>query len=111
MVIALVVIGIIVYFALGYFLWSYTSDNYGYNIFSVGTIIRGIGVLICIVIAVQGEDTTYLYLAGLLLLWTFIVTLVKSNLLIAIFSIFYQIVASILVFGILNRINKIFNDN
>ncbi len=109
MTIALIIIGVLVYLFLGYLLWSYTNDNYDYNIFSIGTIIRGIGILICVGIAIGEEDTTYLFVAGILLLWNFIATWVKSNIFIALGSLFYQIIASLLVVGILNKITKVFS--
>ncbi len=111
MTIAFIIIGVLVYLFLGYLLWSYTSDTYDYNIFSIGTIIRGIGILACVGITIGAEDTTYLYVAGVLLLWNFIATWIKSNMLVALGSLFYQIIASILVVGILNKITKIFNDD
>ena len=90
---------------IGYYLWSYSMDEYDYNIFSIGVIIRGILAIGCLWAAMgmidsqDGSGYVWLIASVVLWLWTFILTGLKTNFLIAFFSIVYQAIG--VVFSIL----------
>ena len=98
---------------IGYYLWSYSMDEYDYNIFSIGVIIRGILAIGCLWAAMgmmesqDGSSYVWLIACGILWLWTFILTGIKTNFLIAFFSIFYQAIG--VVFSII-LVNKLLKD-
>lgn len=114
--IALYIIGIltavIVFFGLGYYLWDLSMNQYDYNIFNIGVIIRGLIAIFCIVFAAftldaevqDGSITVWLIAAGVMMLWTFITTLLRTNILIGIFSLIYQLLAAFFVFRLLSRL-------
>lgn len=115
--VVLVVIGLIVYGTIGYFAWSYAYDNYDYNIFSLGNIIRGIFAVIiggigAFLLLSSGNHglnwdpgvVILLVISALLFLWNFIDTLVNTNFFIAIISFVYQLTAVVLIIKIVNRI-------
>ena len=102
-----IAVGIIVFFILGFVLWSYSKENYDYNIFGTGVLLRGIAsyVLAYLSIGATGNDFTTIWSCiGILWLWTFIVTLLRTNVLIAILSLIYQIIAVVIVKVILEKI-------
>lgn len=99
---ALVIIGIILgilgFLWLGYFLWATAREKYGHNIFGVGVIIRGVASMFCLTFAVMlntgdGSLLVWIIVAGILWIWTFFATWIKSNFFIALFSLIYQLFA------------------
>lgn len=107
-----VILAVIAFFAIGYFLWSTAMENYGYNIFNLGVIIRGLLAGGCIFLGVmtleEEPDSTLVFLivAAVLWLWTFIATLIRTNFFIALFSVVYQVFAVFLVRSAINRLLK-----
>jgi hypothetical protein len=102
-----IVIGIIVFFIIGFVLWSYSKENYDHNIFGWGVLLRGLAsyVLAYMTLGAQGEDFIVLWSCiGILWLWTFLVTMFRTNIFIAIFSLVYQVVAVVIVKIILEKI-------
>jgi hypothetical protein len=91
---------------VGYFIWQNAMDNYGYNIF-------GTGVLIRLVIAV-GCGFADLYLGiGLFIvfsIWNFIITWKNTSVFTAILAVIFQPVALWFAFAALNRLTKAIND-
>jgi len=110
--ILLVIGGIVLFVFIGYYLWSVANEKYNYNIFNMGVIIRGLLSGVCLFLSgafIDSEDGSawvWLILAGILWLWTFITTTLKTNFLIGLFSIIYQFIA---VFLIRSAIKKTFN--
>lgn len=97
---AVVVILIVLFVAflvwLGYYLWDISLERYDYNIYGLGVIIRGIicGVSLFLgLVTIEVPDgSTYVFLGVsiVMLLWTFIITGIRTNFLIAFFAFFYQ---------------------
>lgn len=116
--IALYIIGIllviIAFFGIGYYLWDLSTNRYNYNIFNIGVIIRGLIAILCIAFSIfmldaevqDGSTTVWLIAAGVMLLWTFIATLLRTNILIALFSVIYQLLAAFFVFRLITRLFK-----
>ena len=115
---ALIIIGMLVaipiFFLIGYFIWETAVSKYGYNIFSLGVIIRGLIALVCLFLSLvmldsglqDGSALVWLVLAGIMMLWTFISTLLNTNIFIAFFAIIYQLVAALFIFRLLNNLFK-----
>lgn len=100
---------------IGFYLWTQARENYGFNIFNVGVIIRGLISGFCLALALSidsddGSGTVLFVLFVVLWLWTFIVTVIRTNIFIGIFSIVYQAIASVLVFSLINRVVKAVRD-
>lgn len=115
---ALVIIGIIVviviFFYIGYYLWSVALEKYDYNIFSLGMIIRGLLSFGCVFFAFasassgtdDGSSIVLIITALVLWVWTFTVTWYRTNIFIALFSIVYQLIA---IFFINSAIKRLLN--
>ena len=107
------VLGIVLFIWLGYFLWSTSIEKYDYNIFGLGVIIRGLVSVGCLYFAgtmtEQNDGSTMVWLIafGIMWLWTFLVTAFKTNIIIAIFSLLYQLFA---VFLVKSAIERFFRD-
>jgi|SRR5690606_24887713 len=106
-----IIVGIIVFIYVGYYLWSSAMDRYDYNIFNLGVIIRGLLSLGCVFLSLamlNEEDSesglVFIAVAVLLWIWTFIVTLIRTNIFIALFSIVYQFIAILFVNSAIKRI-------
>jgi hypothetical protein len=100
-------VGIIVFFILGFVLWSYSKENYDYNIFGWGVLLRGLASYILAYLSVGATDNDFITIwlcIGILWLWTFIVTLLRTNIIVAILSLIYQIIAVVIVKVILEKI-------
>jgi len=110
-----VILGLIVFIAFGYYLWSTAKKIYNYNIFGLGVIIRGLVSLGCLFLAFSmseqndGSGLILIIIVAILWFWTFLVTWVKSNFFIAFFSVIYQIFAVIFVKSVINRLLKVLN--
>lgn len=109
-----IVLAIPIFFGIGYFVWETAISNYGYNIFGIGAILRGLITVVCIFIAlVTAEANLYtnitfawLIIAGIMMLWTFITTLANTNIFIAFFAIIYQFAAALFIFRLINKLFK-----
>jgi hypothetical protein len=110
-----ILISIIAFVAIGYYLWSYSMDIYEYNIFGLGTIIRGLLSLCCLFFAMHmldledGSSYIWLIVAGLLWLWTFLITWVKTNFVIALLAVLFQIIAVLFIKAAINRFIETIN--
>lgn len=106
MVILLFVVLPLVMLAVGYFLWSAAMENYGYNIFNLGVLIR---LLISLVLMFVDF---YIGIAVLTIfsIWNFIVTWNNTSFFIALFAVLLQPVALLFSIDILNRIAKEYYD-
>ncbi|MBS9767137.1 MAG: hypothetical protein KGV44_06320 [Flavobacteriaceae bacterium] len=103
-----IIVGLIVFAIIGYFLYSYVEENYGYNIFNFWVLVRGVLSIISLYFGFALEYNTMLFtLSGVLLLWSFIETWRKTNIFIALISFIFQLVASILAYELLNKLIKI----
>lgn len=90
----------------GYFLWKSAMDNYGYNIYGIGVIIRLlIAGLVCIYDPMIG-----LGLLALVSIWNFIVTWRNTSFFIAFFAVLFQPIALWFAISALNRLIKAIND-
>jgi hypothetical protein len=95
---------------IGYWLWSIGQSSYGFNIYGVGTAIRALISYITFYFGVifsaeSPDDSLVLFLiTGILWLWTFLLTAFRTNLLIAIFALIYQMIVSVLYYFIFNAI-------
>ena len=109
---AVYVIGIILFFVLGHYLWTTALDKYDYNIFNLGVIIRGLFAMGCflfgmvMVDAGDGSTTIWLIASGILWLWTFLVTASRTSISVAFFSLVYQLFAVVLIRTAINKIMK-----
>jgi len=113
-IIIIVIVVIVLLGIAGYYLWDYAEENYGFNIFGTGILVRGLIGILAIVLAlliVTNNETenidqgVYLLLGigGILFIWNFIITWIKTNPLIAIFAFIYQIVAAYFVIKLINK--------
>ena len=105
------IVSFIVFLGLGYYLWSYALDRYDYNIFNLGVIIRGLlsfGVLFGAFLTSENKENElplfFLFFAGFLWIWTFIATLRRTNIYIALFAVIYQLFAVILIKYAINKL-------
>jgi hypothetical protein len=90
----------------GYFLWKSARDNYGYNIYGMGVIIRLlIAGLACFIDPFIG-----LVLLVLVSIWNFIVTWRNTSLFIALFAVLFQPIALWFAISALNRLIRGIND-
>ncbi len=95
---------------LGYYLWSYANEEYDYNIFGIGVIIRGVLSFACLwgvmasIDSQDGSGYVWLIACGVLWLWTFIVTGLKTNFLIAFFSLIYQLLGVVFLVSIIKKL-------
>ncbi len=102
-----ILVGIILFFVIGFTLWSYAKEHYDYNIFGLGVLLRGLAsyILAYMTLGAKGDDFIVLWSCiGILWLWTFVVTMFRTNIFIAIFSLIYQIIAVVIVKVILEKI-------
>ncbi len=103
-----ILLGIVAFIVLGYYLWSTAKEKYNHNIFGIGVLLRGFLSLGCILLlscsSLSSEaQITYLSLAIVLWLWTFIVTWKNTSFLIAFFSIIYQVTVIYVINTALNK--------
>ena len=116
---ALIIIGsilsIALFFYLGYYLWSVARNKYGYNIFNLGVIVRGLLALGCLFMglysldSLDGSDYVWFIAAGVLWLWNFITTMSKTNFWIAFFSLFYQLIAIFFIKAAIEKVSDVVN--
>lgn len=103
---------VIVFFAIGYWLWSYGRSPYGFNIYGLDTVVRGLLSYLTLFLAFVASSPDYrlifLGLTGILWLWTFILTASRTNLFLALFALPYQALAAIIFYFLLNRAAKVF---
>jgi len=102
-----IAVGIIVFFIVGFALWAYSKEHYDYNIFGVGVLLRGLAsyVLAYMTIGATGDDYIVLWSCiGVLWIWTFIITMRRTNIFIALLSIIYQVIAVVIVKVIIEKI-------
>ena len=98
-----IVLGIVLFLFLGFWIWSLAMDKFYYNIFNLGVIIRGLISYVCFFLSAMSykddKDSSLIFIvvAGLLWLWTFLTTMFKTNIFIALFSVAYQVFAVFLV--------------
>lgn len=100
MLLFLPLIIIIISLVFGYFFWKNSMDNYGYNVFNIGVVVRLIvGILACVFSIEIG-----VVVLCLCLLWNVVVVYRNTSLLVAIlFLLFFQPAALLFAFWILNR--------
>lgn len=105
------IIGFIVFIGLGYYLWLYALDKYDYNIFNLGVIIRGLLSFVFLFVAFLTSENKdaylplfFLIIAVFLWLWTFIITLMRTNIVIAFVGLLYQLFAVILIKYAINKL-------
>lgn len=103
-----ILLGIIAFIVLGYYLWTTAKEKYDHNIFGMGVLLRGFLSLGCILLlsssSISNEaQITYLVIALCLWLWTFIVTWINTNFLIASLSIIYQVTVVYFINTALNK--------
>ncbi len=97
---------VFIYIYLGYRLWKYCEEEYGYNIFGISTILKGIGMFLCGVYGISTESIVLMGLSVIFFLWLFISTWKGTNFLIAIIAFSFQLFAVITVIELLNKITK-----
>ena len=108
-----IAVGIIVFFILGFTLWSYSKEHYDYNIFGIGVLLRGLGsyILAYMTLGATGDDYLVLWSCiGILWAWTFIVTMLRTNIFIALLSIIYQVIAVVIVKVIIEKLFRSSDD-
>lgn len=90
----------------GYFLWNNAMDDYGYNIYGIGVIIRlVITALVCLY-----DPATGLSLLVIVSIWNFIITYKNTSLLTAFFAVLFQPIAVWFAFVAINKLIKAIND-
>lgn len=91
---------VIISLLLGYFFWKNSRDQYGYNVFNIGVILRlAISIITCVMSLEIG-----LVVLGLCLMWNFISVYKNTSLFNAIlFLVFFQPAALLFAFWILTR--------
>ncbi|MFD1014783.1 hypothetical protein [Winogradskyella rapida] len=90
----------------GYFLWRSAMDNYGYNIYGIGVIIRLlIAGLVCIF-----DLNIGLALLVIVSIWNFITTLRNTSFFIALLAILFQPIALWFAISAINRFISAMND-
>ncbi|NCT19426.1 MAG: hypothetical protein GW771_14505 [Flavobacteriia bacterium] len=90
----------------GYLLWKSAMDNYGYNIYGVGVLIRlAIAILSCFY-----DPTLGLWLFIIFSIWNLLITWKNTSFIIAFFSILFQPIALYFAFVALNRLAKAINN-
>lgn len=95
----------VAFFTSGYYLWSFAREKYDSLIFSSGFIIRGTAALLCLSLAIgldnDASPVALLSVACILWLWTFLATWNRSNLILALFSLVYQVSAIFLLLQVI----------
>jgi hypothetical protein len=102
-----IILGILLFIGLGIYLWTTSKANYGFNIFGTGVLIRGIlsYILMYFSTGAEGQDLQVLWIViGILWLWTFIITMLRTNIVIAFFSLIYQFIAVVIVKVLIEKI-------
>lgn len=90
----------------GYFLWKTAMDNYGYNVYGIGVIIRLlIAGLVCFY-----DPTIGLSLLAIVSIWNFIVTWKNTSFFIALFAVLFQPIALWFAISAINRLISAIND-
>lgn len=96
----LLILGVlIVPLLFGYFFWRSAMDNYNYNVFNLGVLVRlFIGVLVCFF-----DLNTGIVVLSILTIWNFIAVLRNTSLFTAILFLIFQPAAIYFCFWILTR--------
>lgn len=100
MLLFLPIVIVIISLVFGYFFWKNSKDNYGYNVFNIGVVIRLIvGLLVCVVSLEIG-----MVILCFCLVWNVVVVYRNTSFIIALlFLLFFQPAALLFAFWILNR--------
>lgn len=100
MLLFLPLIIVIISLVFGYFFWKDTRDNYGYNIFNLGIVLRlVVGIIISFFTIEIG-----LIILGVCLIWNTVTVYRNTSIFKAIlFLLFFQPAALLFAFWILNR--------
>lgn len=105
-------LGFALFVFIGFALWQYGRENYGFNIYGLGTVIRGLTSYVALYFAVMihtpDDRLVLLIVAAVLWLWTFVLTLIRTNILIAVLALIYQAIAAIGFYFLLNQAVRIF---
>ena len=101
----------VAFFTGGYYVWSFALDKYDSIIFSPGFILRGTASLLCLTLAIMldfgaASPIALLGVACILWLWTFLSTWTRSNLVLALFSLVYQVSAIFLVLLVIDGLKE-----
>ncbi len=91
---------VIISLLFGYFFWKNSRENYGYNVFNIGVILRLIiGILACLFSIELG-----LVVLGMCLIWNFFTVYRNTSFFNALlFLLLFQPAALLFAFWILNR--------
>lgn len=125
-IIVLLVLALIVFGIIGFMVYSWAENSYGYNIFNIGILSRwAIGVICGAIFFVVFYDTPghetmsyfdleagyvfLLILGSVMFLWNFIDTQLKTNVLIAFLSVVYQLFGIYLFMKIIGKILNFIN--
>lgn len=90
----------------GYFLWKSAMDNYGYNIYGIGVIIR----LLVAGLAFFIDPMIGLGLLVIVSIWNFIATWRNTSIFIALFAVLFQPIALWFAISAINRLLRVIND-
>ena len=90
----------------GYFLWKSAMDNYGYNIYGIGVIIR----LLIAGLACLFDPMVGLGLLVIVSIWNFIATYRNTSFFIALFAVLFQPIALWFAISAINRFIRAIND-
>lgn len=118
-IIIILVVCIVLLGIAGYYLWDYAEENYNFNIFGIGILIRSIiGILstiLALLIITNNEleainPGVYLLfgISGILFIWNFILTWIRTNFFIAFFAFIYQMIAGYIVIKLINKALQVF---
>lgn len=105
-----VLAGITLFIGIGYLLWSVGKGKYGFNIYGLGTAVRGLISYVTLYFGIifmedSPDDSLVLFIiSGILWLWTFLLTTFRTNLLISIVALPYQMIVSVIYYFIINGI-------
>lgn len=90
----------------GYFLWKSAMDNYSYNIYGIGVIIR----LLIAGLAFFIDPMIGLGLLVIASIWNFIATWRNTSFVIALFAVLFQPIALWFAIAAINRFIRAIND-
>ena len=109
--------GLALFISLGWWLWNYSIEEYGYDpFFSWDNMLRSVVAWAFVGIAVFGGGTnpemaiTLFVSAGVVGLWIFIVTWVRTTWWIALLSPVYQILAGLMIWRLIFWIRETLDD-
>lgn len=90
----------------GYFLWKSAIDNYGYNVYGTGVLIRlAIAGLACFLDPIIGLGFFIIFS-----IWNFIATWKNTSFFIAFFAVLFQPIALWFAISAINRVLRAIND-